>query len=1037
MKKRIFAITIFFITLFNSILIYPLKANAAATNMDEAIENVVNMTDYILKWEEEYIGYRQTFEVGHRFEYDREGFTDALADFVSDFQSTANEIEQKYYSKYLTDESEKPYYQAMWQSHFFEACRDTTFVVSVLDDYTEYITSQQTFEEGCTPLYIRDVGINEDEGDYLEVYLCTPFAYISNEKVDAGDIVRRLYYSASYYNETDSTIKSEDYNYLAYEYNLAPSNIDSFGLVEGTYNGVNPRLLALEQSIFSKWGIRHDTAAGVGNMFLNIVPIDDVTESIIQSIAGILATFSLDVLTSVSEQLLDLGPNLDLFMRYFGKDVGGNTLPDGTTLIDLNKIFLILGYVITTALFLFFLILCSVNPSGEKNSVIQLLITYPLILFAIYFSDDIVNIVYDLALSAWTSVFTGSMLETSSLPYLMAYLVTIEYLNVVWDLEYLGVLFNIAVGWIIIKNALTMFIEVIERYVVSCLLYFGFGTSLSTLISATTRPIFFAYMRMIISQLFLLFLNIYFIKGFFLLLVNYTSWAGSIYGIIFVLAYLKTAQKIDSHLHSLGLNVAQTGTGLAFSVMGIGATMLGGAFATMKLAQTAGRMGAKVGKVGTMGIGIGMEALATKKGDIGMFAKAQGFKNGSVLGGLLSSPNAQTAQNLAFASARKNPTGSAAFKAAMSDGKVGSAVNSALGGKATSSLNANLGSVAKANLGKITGGQFGGAGASFSSQGTSIGGKTHNISGTLSQSAANGGRYVGTATDGTAMFAKINSKPSAQVGDSFAINLHKDQNGFAMTSAEAMTGVDLSKVPGLQERLANCEGATLHCQAGKNGNMYTITDGDNNRIGGFDSKNNYYSDDRDINLNEKSLGPDGDYAVIFDKYFCGSSELTAELSNASLAPQELLERIDVSVDDIQSKINDTKDELTDTIKEIADTKKMLSDYEHFPENYPEFDKDSTERHLHDLQAKESSLLDSIETDTNYRDSVNDLKDSLESLSETGYKDIIIGLRDGNIEVYKMENVTISDVAMGETKYAMSNNVKFIPIGSVNSDRLDM
>lgn len=1034
MKKRIFAITIFLITLLNSIFAYPLKAHAAATNMDEAIENVVNMTDYILKWEEEYISYRQSFEVGYRYEYDREDFADALADFVAVFQSTANEIEQIYYSKYLNDDTGTQIYQAMWQKKFFEACRDTSFVISVLDDYTEYITSQQTFEEGCTPLYIRDVGINEDGGDYMEVYLCTPFAYISNEKVDAGDIVHRLYYSASYYNETDSVIKAEDYNFLAYDYNLAPSNIDSFGLVEGTYSGVNPRLLALEQSIFSKWGIKNDTAAGVGNMFLNIVPIDDVTESIIQSIAGILATFSLNVLTSVSEQLLDLGPNLDLFMSYFGKDVSGNTLPDGSTLIDLNKIFLILGYVITTALFLFFLILCSVNPSGDKNSVIQLLITYPLILFAIYFSDNIVNLVYDLALSAWTSVFTSSMLETSSLPYLMAYLVTIEYLNVVWDLQYLGVLFNIAVGWIIIKNALTMFIEVIERYVVSCLLYFGFGTSLSTLISATTRPIFFAYMRMIISQLLLLFLNIYFIKGFFLLLVNYTSWAGSIYGIIFVIAYLKTAQKIDNYLHSLGLNVAQTGTGLATSIMGIGATMLGGAFATMKLAQTAGRLGSKARRLGVMGAGVGMEALALKKDDLGMFAKAQGFKKGSFFEGVLPSPNAQTAQNFAFAKALKNSTGNTTFRAAMSDAKVGSAVNAALGGTATASLKANLGNVAKANLGNITGGQFGvlGGGASFASQGTSISGKTHNINGTLSQSAASGGRYVGTSTDGTAMYAKINSKPSAQVGDSFAVSVHKDQNGFAMSSAEMMTGVDFSKVPGLQERLANCEGATLHCQAGKNGDMYTVTDGNNNLIGGFDNKNNYYSADREINVSEKDFAPDGKYGAYgFEDVWCYSSELDSQLNGSALSPEDLNERVNASIDDLQEKIDSTNEELTSTIRDIADIQELMN----LNGSNSNYDMGNAENYLHDLQAKENSLRESIETDTDYLNSVTSFRDSLEDLAETGYKDTFCGIRDGNIELYKMENITVADATMGNMKNATSSNVRMINIGNVERNRL--
>ena len=1032
MKRRFLTTFLFLVFFINFLSIPVLKVQASATDMETAVLNVKNMTDYILKWEEEYIGYRELFERDGT--YQREEFANALADFVSNFQATANEVEQKYYSKYLTDDTHKEMYEGMWQKKFFEACRDTSFIISVLDDYTEYITSLQTWDEGYTPLYIQDVGINGDESDYEEHYVCTIFAYISDDAVSADDVFLRLYYSACYHNPTsNNSTKDEDYDLLKYEYTLAPDAINSFFLVEGTHDGVNPRLLALEKTMFTKWGIKDDNMASVGNVILNGIPIDDITESIIQSIAGMIASFSIDVLSSASEQLLDLGPNLDLFMHYFGKDVG-NTLPDGKTLIDLNSMFLIIGYVITTGLFLFFLIMCSINPSGDKNSVLQLIIAYPLILVGIYFSDDVVNVIYDLALSAWDSIFTSSMLETSTLPYLMAYLVTIEYLDVVWSLHYLGTLFNVAVGWIIIKNALTMFIEVIERYVISCLLYFGFGTSLSTLISPTTRPIFFAYIKMIISQLLLLFLNIYFIKGFFLLLVNYTSWSNSIYGIIFVIAYLKTAQKIDAHLHSLGLNVAQTGSSLASSVMGIGATMLGGAFATMKLAQTAGRLGKKVGRAGVVGAGIGLEASAIKKNDVGMFAKSQKMKEGSFLGGILSSPTSQTAQNLAYASAKKNPTSASTFKNALSDAKTGGIVNSALGGNATASIKANLGNMAKGNLGNITNAQFGaqGGGASFSSKGTSIGGKSHDITGTLSQSSANGGRYIGTAGDGTAMYAKINSKPSAQPGDSFAISVQKDQNGFAMSSAEMMTGVDFSKVPGLQERLANCEGATLHCQTGKHGNIYTITDDNNNLIGGFDTRDNYYSGDRDINISEKDFEKDGRYGAYgFEDVWCYSSELDSQINENALSPEDLNERINASIDDLKEKISDSKEELNSTIRDIADMQDLIK----INESNADFDKDDVTNRLHDLQAKESSLRESIATDTDYLNSVSSFKDSLDELAESGYKDTFCGVRNGQIELYKMENVTISDVAIGDTKNSTSSNVRMIPLGKTDRSKL--
>jgi hypothetical protein len=80
---------------------------------------------------------------------------------------------------------------------------------------------------------------------------------------------------------------------------------------------------------------------------------------------------------------------------------------------------------------------------------------------------------------------------------------------------------------------------------------------------------------MIGSQLLLLVMNVWFLRAFNSSVGTFVAGGGALSGghgnvflwIFCALAFLKTAQKFDSYLSSLGLSVAQTGSGMGMEML--------------------------------------------------------------------------------------------------------------------------------------------------------------------------------------------------------------------------------------------------------------------------------------------------------------------------------------------------------------------------------------------------------------------------------------------------------------------------------------
>ena len=135
----------------------------------------------------------------------------------------------------------------------------------------------------------------------------------------------------------------------------------------------------------------------------------------------------------------------------------------------------------------------------------------------------------------------------------------------------LTIILMISLGW----NYFKMLLECVERYVVVGVLCYTSPLAFSMGGSKTTNNVFKGWTRMVGSQLLLLVLNVWFLRAFNSTVGQFvgnggalSSGQGSIFLWMFVaLAFLKTAQKFDSYLAAMGLNVAQTGSSMGMELL--------------------------------------------------------------------------------------------------------------------------------------------------------------------------------------------------------------------------------------------------------------------------------------------------------------------------------------------------------------------------------------------------------------------------------------------------------------------------------------
>ena len=331
-----------------------------------------------------------------------------------------------------------------------------------------------------------------------------------------------------------------------------------------------------------------------------ITILDWIFEGIINWVASIMSS----VMDSVSGIFLSaLGTDMSTMEEYFP---------------FVTRAFEIMQYTAWALLFIITiwqLFRAFGGPITESENPWQLLAHSIIFAVMIGFARPIFSLALDIARAPYSALMDASMnpgdftfagienVISSSLNLLVAAVSIVGLL--------LEVILMIALGW----NYFKLLLEAVERYIVVGVLCYTSPLAYAMGGSKATNKVFASWCRMIGSQLLLLVMNIWFLRAFnssvgeFIANVGALSSGG---GNVFLwtfcaLAFLKTAQKFDSYLASLGLSVAQTGSSMGMEMLmaarvlsgfGIGPRSVGSVFGGA--AGTAGSaMGAASGGIMT------------------------------------------------------------------------------------------------------------------------------------------------------------------------------------------------------------------------------------------------------------------------------------------------------------------------------------------------------------------------------------------------------------------------------------------------------
>lgn len=215
------------------------------------------------------------------------------------------------------------------------------------------------------------------------------------------------------------------------------------------------------------------------------------------------------------------------------------------------------------------------GPITEAENPLTLIARSSLFALLIGYAKPIFSIVLDIATAPYTALMeismTGEDFTFAGVEQALSNGLTtiISVVSVVGLL--LLVILEIALGW----NYFKLLLETVERYIVVGVLCYTSPIAYAMGASKTTSNVFRSWCRMVGSQLLLLVMNVWFLRAFNSSMGQYIGNGGALStgnGSIFLwlfcaLAFLKTAQKFDSYLASIGLNVAQTGSSMGMELL--------------------------------------------------------------------------------------------------------------------------------------------------------------------------------------------------------------------------------------------------------------------------------------------------------------------------------------------------------------------------------------------------------------------------------------------------------------------------------------
>lgn len=335
--------------------------------------------------------------------------------------------------------------------------------------------------------------------------------------------------------------------------------------------------------------------------------------------------------------------DLQSFFSSFFEDAGfGKSVINGyfstDTLNSIRSTSIFISAIIAICLFALHLVLVNMNfasDSSQKQTMIDLLIRMPITFLLILGIPSIItvidNIVDEILNQAFfTPTFSellsdaGTLMSTDKIvSNMISMTATAAFSTIIILVLFIAIIIEVV----------KLLIEIAERNIVLWVMDIFAPMAASTYVSRTTNGIFVNFLRMYASQSILVILNQFFLVIFYRLCVNVTELLHLKY-LILILAVLKTAQRIDSHLKTMGLTVAQTGSmlldSIGMSIAGVTAMIRGSRTAMGAAGSVLAAKGAANGDMGMAILGNNLSSFA--RGDFANMGHEMGMNRAQMRG---------------------------------------------------------------------------------------------------------------------------------------------------------------------------------------------------------------------------------------------------------------------------------------------------------------------------------------------------------------------------------------------------------------------
>ena len=317
---------------------------------------------------------------------------------------------------------------------------------------------------------------------------------------------------------------------------------------------------------------------------------------IFEGIVGWVASIISKMLDAVSGLFLEaLGTDMTAMEEYF---------PFVAKAYDVMQV---TAYAILILIVIWQLFRAFGGPITEAENPWHLTVRGALFAFLIYYAKPIFSICLSIARAPYTSLMDLSMTGEDFTFAGVEQVLTNGLATIISAASVVGliliIILLISLGW----NYFKLLLETVERYVVVGVLCYTSPLAFSLGGSKATNNVFRSWCRMVGSQLLLLVMNVWFLRGFASSMGQFIGNGGALStgrGSIFLwmfcaLAYLKCAQRFDSYLASMGLNVAQTGSSMGMELL-MAARVISGVGSGAKSAGSVfGRAGGSATATGT------------------------------------------------------------------------------------------------------------------------------------------------------------------------------------------------------------------------------------------------------------------------------------------------------------------------------------------------------------------------------------------------------------------------------------------------------